>query len=258
MKNTRKVIFGILSAMTISTLAPVTSFATTVRKVVTVQDEGTVLRGPALKSGTYIVTVEASSLDVYKSMTSNETIGKASKGDVFQILEDMGGGYAKVSYNEVEGYISIMNGDTSIEEMDSAEEAAASATQRIAQGASANKREEVVNFAKTFVGGRYIYGGTNPYVGADCSGFVKYILANVAGVSLPRTSSEQATRGRTVASADQLQPGDLLFYGSGRSVSHVAMYIGDGKIVHASSSRTGIIISNYNYRPIIRMASFID
>ena len=82
-------------------------------------------------------------------------------------------------------------------------------------------------------------------------------MANEAGVGLTRTSSEQSTRGTTVASADQLQPGDLIFYGSGRSVSHVAMYIGDGKIVHASSTKTGIKISNYNYRPIIRMANVI-
>ena len=256
MNNTRKLLIGILSAMTITTLSPVTSFATTVRKI-TYQYGQSIMSGPALKSGTYIATVEAGSLDIYKSMTSNETIGKASKGDVFQILEDMGGGYAKVSYNDVEGYISIKDGDTSIDEMDSAEEAAASATKSIVQATASNKREEIANFAKTFVGGRYIYGGTNPYIGADCSGFVKYILANAAGVSLPRTSSEQSTRGTTVASADQLQPGDLLFYGSGRSVSHVAMYIGDGKVVHASSSRTGIIISNYNYRPVIRMANVI-
>ena len=257
MNNTKKIIIGILSAMTITTLSPVTSFATTVRKISYHQYGEKVLNGPALKSGTYIVTVEASSLDIYKSMTSNETIGKASRGDVFQILEDMGGGYAKVSYNDVEVYISIKSGDTSIEEMDSVEEAAASATQSIVKATETNKREAVINFAKSFVGGRYIYGGTNPYIGADCSGFVKYILANTVGVSLPRTSSEQSGVGATVTSADQLQPGDLLFYGSGRSVSHVAMYIGDGKVVHASSSRTGIIISNYNYRPIIRMANVI-
>ena len=256
MNNTRKLLIGILSAMTITTLSPVTSFATTVRKI-TYQYGQSIMSGPALKSGTYIATVEASSLDIYKSMTSNETIGKASKGDVFQILEEMGSGYARVSYNDVEGYMSIKTGDASIEELESAEAAAASATQKIMETKSANKREEIANFAKSFVGGRYIYGGTNPYIGADCSGFVKYILANAAGVGLPRTSSEQCTRGTTVASADQLQPGDLIFYGSGRSVSHVAMYIGDGKVVHASSSRTGIIISNYNYRPVIRMANVI-
>jgi hypothetical protein len=256
MNNTRKLLIGILSAMTITTLSPVTSFATTVRKI-TYQYGQSIMSGPALKSGTYIATVEVNSLDIYKSMTSNETIGKASKGDVFQILEDMGSGYARVSYNDVEGYMSIKTGDASIEELESAEAAAASATQKIMETKASNKREEIANFAKSFVGGRYIYGGTNPYIGADCSGFVKYILANAAGVGLPRTSSEQSTRGTTVASADQLQPGDLIFYGSGRSVSHVAMYIGDGKIVHASSARTGIKISNYNYRPIIRMANVI-
>lgn len=256
MNNTRKFLIGILSAMTITTLSPVTSFATTVKKI-TYQYGKSIMSGPALKSGTYIATVEANSLDIYKSMTSNETVGKASKGDVFQILEDMGSGYAKVSYNDVEGYMSIQAGDASIEELESVEAAAASATQKVMETKATNKREEIANFAKSFVGGRYIYGGTNPYIGADCSGFVKYILANAAGVGLPRTSSEQSTRGATVASADQLQPGDLIFYGSGRSVSHVAMYIGDGKIVHASSAKTGIKISNYNYRPIIRMANVI-
>ena len=93
MKNTKRIIIGILSALTISTISPVTSFATTsIRKVANFHEE--VLRGPALKSGTYIVTVQANTLDIYKSMTSNDTIGKANKGDVFQILEDMGGGYA--------------------------------------------------------------------------------------------------------------------------------------------------------------------
>lgn len=253
MNHTRKAIFGILSAIAITTISPVTSYATTVvRKVVTYHDDGSILSGPALKSGTFIATVRASSLDIYKSMTSDDTIGRANQGDVFQILEDMGKGYVRVSYNDVEGYISVQNGDCEIEELDSVEEAMASTTETAAK----NRRQDIVNFAQTFVGGRYIYGGTNPYIGADCSGFVKYILAT-AGVGLPRTSAEQATRGATVANADQLQPGDLIFYGSGRSVNHVAMYIGGGRVVHASSTATGIKISNYNYRPIIRMANVI-
>lgn len=254
MNNTRKAIFGILSAIAITTVSPVTSYAATiVRKVVTYHEDGVIFSGPALKSGTFTATVKTSSLDIYKSMTSNETIGKANQGDVFQILEDMGKGYVRVSYNDVEGYLSIQNGDCEIEELESVEEAMASTTQTAAK----NRRQDIVDFAQTFVGGRYIYGGTNPYIGADCSGFVRYILANAAGVGLPRTSAEQATRGATVVSADQLQPGDLIFYGSGRSVNHVAMYIGNGRVVHASSAATGIKISNYNYRPIIRMANVI-
>lgn len=253
MNKTRKIIFGILSAITITTLSPVTSFATTKVRKVAYQYGVSIMSGPALKSGTYIATVTAGSLDIYKSMTSNDTIGKANNGDVFQILEDMGGGYAKVSYNDVEGYLSIKTGDVAIEELESVEAAVASTTQTAAK----NKRQDIANFAQSFVGGRYIYGGTNPYIGADCSGFVRYILANAAGVPMPRTAAEQSGRGSTVTNAEDLQPGDLIFYGSGGSVGHVAMYIGNGKVVHASSSTTGIKISNYNYRAIVRMANVI-
>ena len=137
-------------------------FVSTSVSKITDQYGQSIMSGPALKSGTYIATVEVGSLDIYKSMTSNETIGKASKGDVFQILEDMGSGYARVSYNDVEGYMSIKTGDASIEELESVEAAAASATQKIMETKSANKREEIANFAKSFIGGRYIYGSTNP------------------------------------------------------------------------------------------------
>ena len=117
-------------------------------------------------------------------------------------------------------------------------------------------RESVVDYALSFVGGRYVWGGTDPHTGADCSGFVRYILSNTAGVSMSRTSADQAREGTTV-SAEEMQPGDLLFYGKGSRVNHVAMYIGDGQIVHASTSRTGIKVSQWNYRNPIRIASFL-
>ena len=120
----------------------------------------------------------------------------------------------------------------------------------------AELRRDVVDYALSFVGGRYVWGGNDPHTGADCSGFVKYVMQNAAGVSLCRSSREQATQGRTV-SADEMQPGDLLFYGNGRSVNHVAMYIGDGQIVHASTEKTGIKVSRWNYRQPVRIASFI-
>lgn len=109
-------------------------------------------------------------------------------------------------------------------------------------------RSKVVNYALRFVGGRYVWGGTNPNTGADCSGFVQYVMRNAAGVSLPRTSREQAKTGRAVSSSEML-PGDLIFYAnSSGTVNHVAMYIGNGQIVHAASSRSGIRISTWNYR----------
>ena len=125
-----------------------------------------------------------------------------------------------------------------------------------AETAEEQLRENVVDYALSFVGGRYVWGGNDPHTGADCSGFVRYILSNTAGVSMSRTSADQAREGTTV-SAEEMQPGDLLFYGKGSRVNHVAMYIGDGQIVHASTARTGIKVSQWNYRNPIRIASFI-
>lgn len=112
----------------------------------------------------------------------------------------------------------------------------------------ASIRSKVVNYGLKFVGGRYVWGGTNPNTGADCSGFVQYVMRNAAGVSLPRTSREQAKVGRAVSSSE-MQPGDLIFYtNSSGVVNHVAMYIGNGQIVHAASRKSGIKISTWNYR----------
>ncbi len=109
-------------------------------------------------------------------------------------------------------------------------------------------RNKVVNYALKFVGGRYVWGGTNPNTGADCSGFVQYVMRNAAGISLPRTSREQAKVGRAVKSNEML-PGDLIFYTNKSGVvNHVSMYIGNGQIVHAASKRSGIRISTWNYR----------
>ncbi len=117
-------------------------------------------------------------------------------------------------------------------------------------------RREVVDYALSFVGGRYVWGGEDPHSGADCSGFVRYVLSNTAGVSMSRSSYDQAREGATV-SPEEMQPGDLLFYGNGRRVNHVAMYIGDGQIVHASTKKTGIKVSRWDYRTPVRIASFI-
>ena len=95
----------------------------------------------------------------------------------------------------------------------------------------------VVNYATQFVGNPYVWGGTSLTSGADCSGFVQSVYANF-GVSLPRTSYEQQNAGTEVSYADA-QPGDLICYGG-----HVAIYMGNGQIVHASNAKDGIKISN--------------
>lgn len=104
----------------------------------------------------------------------------------------------------------------------------------------------LVQKALSYVGGRYVWGGTSLTNGVDCSGFTMQIMAQY-GVYLPHSSRGQAGYGRSV-STSELQPGDLIFYGSGSSISHVAIYIGNGQIVHASNSRDGIKVSNAFYR----------
>lgn len=112
----------------------------------------------------------------------------------------------------------------------------------------------MVSYAMQFLGNPYVWGGTSLTNGTDCSGFVMRIYQHF-GYSLPRTSSAQAGATKTVSSGD-VRPGDLFFYGSG-GVSHVAMYIGNGQIIHASNPRTGIKISSAYYRTPVKIGRVI-
>ena len=108
-------------------------------------------------------------------------------------------------------------------------------------------RARVVSYALQFVGNSYVYGGRDPHTGVDCSGFSSYVLGQIAGVSLNRTASAQSQQGVTV-NIENARPGDLIFYDSGGHVNHVAIYMGNGQVVHASNERTGITVSDWNYR----------
>ena len=105
--------------------------------------------------------------------------------------------------------------------------------------------QEIANYAVQFVGNPYVYGGTSLTNGADCSGFTQSVMANF-GIYIARTAADQAYGGTSVSISD-IQPGDLLFYSDGGGISHVALYIGGGQIVHAATESQGIIISSYNY-----------
>lgn len=116
---------------------------------------------------------------------------------------------------------------------------------------SSGSGSSVVDFATQFVGNPYVWGGTSLTGGADCSGFTQSVYANF-GVSLPRTSYEQQYAGTEVSYADA-QPGDLICYGG-----HVAIYMGNGRIVHASNSVDGIKISdNAAYRTIVSVRRLV-
>lgn len=120
----------------------------------------------------------------------------------------------------------------------------------------ARLREKMVSYAKQFLGGKYVYGQNDPHTGVDCSGFTKYIYRNVAGISLHRTAAEQSNQGIPITK-DTIQAGDLVFYGGGGGINHVALYIGDGKVIHASNEENGIIISQWNYRSPVKIRNLI-
>ena len=116
-----------------------------------------------------------------------------------------------------------------------------------AANASASLRNKIVNYALQFVGNPYVWGGTSLTKGADCSGFTMKVYEHF-GVSLPHYSGSQAQMGKAVSSSE-MRPADLIFYTDSKGrVNHVAMYIGNGQIVHAASRRSGIKISTWNYR----------
>lgn len=120
-------------------------------------------------------------------------------------------------------------------------------------GASST-RSGVASYGTQFVGNPYVWGGTSLTHGADCSGFVMSVFAKY-GIYLPHSSAAQAYCGTSI-SASQLQPGDLVFYGSGH-INHVAIYIGGGMIVHAANPRRGIVINSMNYMSPVKYVNVI-
>ena len=113
-------------------------------------------------------------------------------------------------------------------------------------GSVSSKRAQIANYAVQFVGNRYVYGGTSLTNGTDCSGFTMSVMAKF-GVSLPHNSGAQSGCGKSITSS-QMRPGDLVFYSGSGGINHVALYIGNGQVCHASNARSGIKISTWNYR----------
>lgn len=196
-------------------------------------------------SSSYVVKIEAPQVALYASANEGSSkTGQVQRGQTYQVLGTDGSGWVKIQADGSEGYIRVSGNASLVEKT------------RETVDQSAKKRREAVEYALQFVGGRYVYGGTDPNTGVDCSGFTRYIMANAASINLPHSSRGQSSYGREVT-LDQMRPGDLLFYGSGSRINHVAMYIGDGKIVHASTERTGIKTSSYDYRKPVKIVSLL-
>ena len=134
---------------------------------------------------------------------------------------------------------------------EAAAQAAAEEAAKIQEAAAAlgytdgNLGQQVADFALQFVGNPYVYGGTSLTNGADCSGFTLAVYSNF-GVSLPHSAAAQNKKGTNVGSVANAVPGDLIYYSG-----HIGIYIGNEQIVHASNSRTGIIVSNVYYDKVL-------
>ena len=160
--------------------------------------------------------------------TKYSRVGKIYAGTVVTILAETDGWY-QIDTDSVDGYVSAEY----VNVIDP--EAAASA---------ATLGAKFAELAKQYLGVPYVYGGASPS-GFDCSGLIYYIAKNM-GYSVPRTATNQWNAGYTKVSRSELQPGDLVFftntYHSSKYITHVGIYVGDGKFLHASSPTSGGVI----------------
>lgn len=226
----------------------------------------------AKEVGTRIAVVNTTTLFVRdEASTESNVIGMVPEEEELIVTEEIDG-WVKVSIEEGEGYVSTdyVSLRTEFVEAESKEEEEARLAKEKqererAQAAARAKNTEVTTpqtqnttitsdgsmgaavaeYALQFVGNPYVYGGTSLTEGADCSGFVLSVYANF-GVSLPHSSTADRSQGYAVDGLENAIPGDLICYSG-----HVGIYIGDGQIVHASTSKTGIIVGKADYRKIL-------
>lgn len=164
------------------------------------------------------------------------------------------------SASETKSGAAVTNAGTSILSRGNVIEAGTSIVKSISSSlpviATTASRQALIQYAKQFLGNPYVYGGTSLTDGADCSGFVQQIFKHF-GITTGRSSRDQYANAQSI-SFEQLQPGDLVFYASGDYINHVAIYAGDGVIIHAANARTGICTGRYNYRTPVGYGRFIQ
>ncbi len=190
--------------------------------------------------------------------TDSEVLGKYYAGDRLHVI-GINAGWFKVTDGDVTGYIrsDYMEITGSLEDLneeksESAGTAAVSGTgsaggaqvSEAESDSTGTKGQDIVDYALGFVGYKYRYGGESPEKGFDCSGFTCYIYSQF-GYSINRTANSQYKSDGVKVSRDELQPGDIVcFSDNGSTVTHVGIYIGDGKFVHAENSRTGVVVTD--------------
>lgn len=192
-------------------------------------------------------TVKATHLNIrsYPDTQKSKVIGSLKNGTNVEVLYKVNGFY-KIIVNGSTGFVSSEYVDCKYDSYISTQSLSNVGEISVWTGDSAasssSKGEKVVETAMKYLGNPYVYGGNSLTNGTDCSGFTQGVM-KIHGVTIPRTSSGQSKVG-TLITKENLQRGDLLFFGSSTTaISHCGIYIGDDKMIHASSPSTGIIIS---------------
>lgn len=200
-----------------------------------------------------VATVNTTTLRVRKKASvDSPVVSLVGEGEDLTVEKIVDGWY-KVEVDDEKGYISGEFVDisqklptaSSIKELNESSSDGSSST-----GSS------LVQYALQFVGNRYVWGGTSLTNGVDCSGFTMQVYAHY-GISLPHHAASQPGYGTRVSSSEA-KPGDLFFYSNGDGINHVAIYIGNGQVVHASNPRTGIKISNAFYRTPVCVVRYLN
>ena len=213
----------------------------------------------AKKTGKSTAKVNASALRLRKkASTSSSTITTLSDNTTLSVLKKNVSGENGRTFTKVKtsgsktGYVAqdyvdfCISMKTAVKTGSTASTSSKKTSSGSSSSSSASTGSSIVATAKKYVGVLpYVWGGTSLKTGADCSGFTQAIY-RLYGISIPRTSSAQASGGRSI-SRSKLQKGDLVFYSSNGSISHVAIYIGSGKIVHEANSRSDCKISSIDY-----------
>lgn len=190
---------------------------------------------------TTVAKVNTDSLKVRaEANTESEVITLVAMGEELEVAA-VEGDWVRVLLDDDEVYVSAEYVEVSAE----LGTAVTMSELLYGQGVS-DVRVDICQYAKEFIGNPYVWGGTSLTKGTDCSGFVMRVFQKY-GVKLPRNSRAQASSGTTIK-VSEAKPGDLIFYAKGKTINHVAIYIGNGQVVHASSPKTGIKISNVSYR----------
>lgn len=198
----------------------------------------------AERNQTLTATVLAQALKVRKQPdTEHGTWGLAANGRELEVVEVLDNGWVSIVYGDGMD-AAYVSGDY-VDVAYRLETALTMTEVRYGKGVT-DAGIDLANKAIQYVGRPYVYGGTSLSNGTDCSGFTMLLYAKY-GISLSHSARAQARCGSDV-SISQLRPGDLVFYSSGGSIDHVAIYIGGGQVCHASNPTNGIIITSVNYR----------